>query len=115
MILWRNIENYHFDSDPIFPPFLLYVRWKSGSLLYRDVSVMRIFETLRHNIPTETSVSIVHFQGPLETTVVKCSCPRITKTRLCNYIEDLYFFEVNTKYITPCVLKTSEFSRVRTR
>ena len=36
MILWRNIEKknttlfYHFDSDPRFPPFLLYVTWKSG-------------------------------------------------------------------------------------
>ena len=32
MILWRNTENYfyHFDSDPRFTPFLLYVRWKSG-------------------------------------------------------------------------------------
>ena len=43
MILWRNIENYpfyHFDSDPRFPPFLLYVRWNLGSLLYGDVSVM---------------------------------------------------------------------------
>ena len=33
MILSRNIETfsifYHFDSDPRFPPFLLYVRWKS--------------------------------------------------------------------------------------
>ena len=35
MILWRNTENYpvlhmyHFYSDPRFPPFLLYVRWKS--------------------------------------------------------------------------------------
>ena len=32
MILWRNIKIihfYHFDSDPRFPPFLLYVRWKS--------------------------------------------------------------------------------------
>ena len=32
MILWRNIEIihfYHFDSDPRFLPFLLYVRWKS--------------------------------------------------------------------------------------
>ena len=27
------------------------------------------------------------------------------------YIEDIYFFEVNTKYISS-VLKTSEFSRV---
>ena len=29
------------------------------------------------------------------------------------YIEDIYFFEVNTKYISSSVLKTSEFSRVR--
>ena len=32
MILWRNIEKYHFyhfDSDPRFPQFLVYVRWKS--------------------------------------------------------------------------------------
>ena len=38
MILWRNIENYpfyHFDSDPRFPPFLLYVRWKSGVTFVR--------------------------------------------------------------------------------
>ena len=38
MILWRNIENnpfLSFDSDPIFPPFLLYVRWKSGVTFVR--------------------------------------------------------------------------------
>ena len=29
------------------------------------------------------------------------------------YIEDIYFFEVNTKYISSSALKTSEFSRVR--
>ena len=29
------------------------------------------------------------------------------------YKEDIYFFEVNTKYISSSVLKTSEFSRVR--
>ena len=28
------------------------------------------------------------------------------------YIENIYFFEVNTKYISSSVLKTSEFSRV---
>ena len=27
-----------------------------------------------------------------------------------DYIEDIYFFEVNTKYISLSVLKTSEFS-----
>ena len=31
------------------------------------------------------------------------------------YIEDIYFFEVNTKYKSSSVLKTSEFSRVRSR
>ena len=44
MILWRNIKIfnvYHFDSDPRFPPFLLYVLGGNlGSLLYGDVSVM---------------------------------------------------------------------------
>ena len=29
------------------------------------------------------------------------------------YIEDIYCFEVNVKYISSSVLKTSEFSRVR--
>ena len=28
------------------------------------------------------------------------------------YIEDIYFFEVNTKYISASELKTSKFSRV---
>ena len=38
LILWRTIENYlfyHFDSDPRFPPFLLYVRCKSGVTFVR--------------------------------------------------------------------------------
>ena len=29
------------------------------------------------------------------------------------YIEDIYFFEVNTKYISSSELKTSKFSRER--
>ena len=29
------------------------------------------------------------------------------------YIKDIYFFEVNTKYISSSELKTSKFSRVR--
>ena len=48
MILWRNIENYqffHFDSDPRFPPFLLYVGGNLGSLLNGDVYVM----AFKHN------------------------------------------------------------------
>ena len=31
------------------------------------------------------------------------------------YLKDIYFFEVNTKYISSSVLKTLEFSRVRSR
>ena len=38
----KIIHFYHFDSDPRFPPFLLYVRWKSGVTFvrryFRDVS-----------------------------------------------------------------------------
>ena len=39
MILWRNIKFFslfnQFDSDPRFPLFLLYVRWKSGVTFVR--------------------------------------------------------------------------------
>ena len=31
----------------------------------------------------------------------------------CINIEDIYFFKDNTKYISSSVLKTSDFSRVR--
>ena len=36
----KIIHSYHFDSDPRFPPFLLYVGGNLGSLLNGDVSVM---------------------------------------------------------------------------
>ena len=31
----KIIHFYHFDSDPRFSPFLLYVRWKSGVTIVR--------------------------------------------------------------------------------
>ena len=31
----KIINFYHFDSDPRFPQFLLYVRWKSGVTFVR--------------------------------------------------------------------------------
>ena len=48
-------------------------------------------------------------------------CSRYLVAKRCNcqyacfnkYVEDIYFFEVNTKYISSSVLKTSQFSRVR--
>ena len=36
-----------------------------------------------------------------------------TNQQAHKYIEDIYFFEVNTKYISLSVLITSEISRVR--
>ena len=38
-------SGYHFDYDPRFPPFLLYVGGNLGSLLNGDVSVM----AFKHN------------------------------------------------------------------
>ena len=45
----------------------------------------------------------------------KHSCPpRMSPLgNILKYIEDICFFEVNTKYISLSELKTSEFSRVR--
>ena len=46
MILWREneiIHFYHFDSDPRFPPFLLYVRLKPGVTFVR-----RCFRDAKH-------------------------------------------------------------------
>ena len=42
MILWSRaiITFYQLNTNPTFPPFFLYVRFKRGLLLYGDVSVM---------------------------------------------------------------------------
>ena len=48
---------------------------------------------------------------------MKCSIPSVSPLFVKvpvkgfpEYIEDIYFFEVNTKYISSSLLKTSEFS-----
>ena len=38
----RNIENYHFDSNPRFPHFKYMQGANLGSLLYGGVSVMSV-------------------------------------------------------------------------
>ena len=56
----KILHFYHFDSDPRFPPFLLYVRWKSGDTFvrrcFRDVlsititclcNILRFFTTVK--------------------------------------------------------------------
>ena len=37
----------------------------------------------------------------------------LTDSHTPKYKEDIYFFEVNTKYISSSVLKTSEFARMK--
>ena len=65
MILWRDTENYpfyHFDSDPRFPHFLRYVRWKSGVTFVRrcfrdrfeDGSLVLIVSVLAHCLLSTT-------------------------------------------------------------
>ena len=39
----------------------------------------------------------------------------LTASNLSKYIEDIYFFEVNTKYISSSVLKTSDFHECAAR
>ena len=66
MILWRNIENYHFLSfsfrPQISPIFTMYMLGANlGSLLYGDVSVMRIFsENRAHTEPRHEKTGFLH-------------------------------------------------------
>ena len=80
MILWRNIKNYPFyqiDSDFRFPPFLLYVRWKSGVTfvrrcfrddfrLHRPCSLWSIISSYRQQIVGKhvNIVGFVNLQHP---------------------------------------------------
>ena len=64
----KIIHFCHFDSDPRFPPFLLYVIGGNlGSLLYGDVSVMLIFLIyIIRNI-------LIYFQNEIHTAVTHLS------------------------------------------
>ena len=44
---------------------------------------------------------------------MKCSIASIAEFAKGEYIEDIYFFEVTTKYVSSNVLKISVISRVR--
>ena len=57
--------------------------------------------------PTDVALDVgVHYQHVL------WYC-RNGESKLIFHIEDIYFFEVNTKYISSSELKTSKFSQVR--
>ena len=63
MILWRKIEifhYYHFDSDLRFPPFLLYVKWKS-----RVMFVRRCFRGVK-SVKKVRSAVIIEFESVLK-------------------------------------------------
>ena len=84
--------------------------------------------TLHRNGPTQeillhiliTSVSSEGSNEPVHMSL--CTSPELSLLAYYKYrsrrfrqkiIEDIYFFEVTTKYISSSVLKTSEFSGVR--
>ena len=67
---------YHFDSDPRFPPFLLYVRWNLGSLLNGDVFVMLVAGAGINMSLAENRISLN----------IVCRCPNLTECvlRICS-------------------------------
>ena len=60
---------YHFDFDPRFPPFLLYVRWKSGVTFvgrcFRDVSSFFKIGGLRECFPQIRACFYYKYTGHL--------------------------------------------------
>ena len=59
----KNFNFYHFDSDPRFPQFLLYVRWKSGVTFvrrcFRDAESAILFYFVNSLIPKDRAVKIL--------------------------------------------------------
>ena len=73
-----------------------------------------IVETFAENPPLYFSQQIEHKHGCLSywASFMYDSLLPISPYVCVAYIEDIYFFEVNTKYISSSELKTSKFSRV---
>ena len=78
MILWRNIDFfstfYDFDPDPRFPPFLLYIRWKSGVTFVRRCFRDDFFITFAlclglHSLPIAMLISLISKAYPCKTKV----------------------------------------------
>ena len=91
MILWRNIENFHFFiiliPTPDFPNFYYMLGAKLGSLLYGDVSVMMKHATLA--IPEFIAKILrnifrVHYENDVEF--------------YCTFIYLTYLYIVNISY-----------------
>ena len=115
MILWRNFEIfhfYHFDSDPRFPIFLLYVRWKSGVTFvwrcFRDVESSFRFETKAIVITQDTTscyilniISLLFIQG---TIFKNTALPGVSKHNLDVFKSDILNVKGNWKKIRTKIL-----------
>ena len=92
-------------------------------LMYYLTFTHRSHSTLAPNISFVKDVKPLHCQSQafslmsLDFPTVYCRiyyCKLLILTnQMSRYIEDIYFFEVNNKYISSSVLKASEFSQVR--
>ena len=61
MILWRNFHFLSFNTNPRFPPFLLYVRCKSGVTFvrrcFRDEQILTLIALSSYHNPFNASIS----------------------------------------------------------
>ena len=67
---------------------------------------------IKFKIPIQTQVHHKNITTHLKSKMTSFSQQVIVSNK-GKYIENIYFFEVNTKYISSSELKTSKFSRVR--
>ena len=101
------------------------LRLKQYSTVLSAKSDSELMFCLESNQGLKIDISLVYLSYPQDrsnTQVIyrfafqKCSSSEEYKLMFylaIVYIEDIYFFEVNTKHISSSVLKTSEFSWVR--
>ena len=87
------------SSFLISSPFMILHSWENDIIFY----LLYLHRRLWINIHEKMISSFMFY---IYTAVYKFTFMRK------KYIEDIYFFKVNTKYISSRVLKSSEFSRV---
>ena len=94
--------------------FFQYPKWIEDNKDNKDVAADMNNYKRQHEL---ISVIIGEFEAEKETDTDEEKGQRFEKVmdlmQQVEYIEDIHFFEVNTKYISSSVLKTSEFSLVK--
>ena len=97
----KNTHFYHFDSDPRFPPFLLYVRWKYGVTFvwrcFRDDPA----EVVKHQKFVLTNrVMQLHL-----TTSVKCAVMKIQQEKISFFVSNAVTIVVRwSRMALKCIL-----------